>query len=108
MRVISPQSNMNISKRIYLNRLLIFRRMASDGSLTEWSHVARFQPTKGGTYLELPKELKAKKACRNIKNDNKCFAASITEAIFPRKKHAERYNELKRNMKKLNWDIIPC
>ena len=37
--------------------------------------VTRFQPTKGGTYLKLSKELKAHKACINVKNnDNKCFA----------------------------------
>ena len=70
--------------------------------------VARFQPTKGSTYIELPKELKAKKACRNMKNnDNNCFPASITEAIFLMKKDPQRYNdELKRNMKKLNWEGI--
>ena len=71
-------------------------------------NVAPFNPLSGGTYLDLPPELKNKHALLNGKNDDdKCFAASINAAIFRRKKNAESYNdELKKNMKKLNWEGI--
>ena len=70
--------------------------------------VARFQLTNGSTYIDLPKELKGKKACVNVKNnDNKCYAAAIAVAILRRKKNAERYDdELKRFMKTLIWEGI--
>ena len=72
-------------------------------------NVAKFSRFKGRSYVKLPDVLRNKKAFLNIKNyDNKCFAKSITEAIFPRNgKVANRDNaEFARNMLKLKWDGI--
>ena len=41
-------------------------------------HYDRYNPTRGGSYIELPKWIADKKSCINIKNeDNKCAKYSI-------------------------------
>ena len=43
----------------------------------------RYNPTRGGSYIELPEWIANQKACINIKNeDNKCFKYSILCAIL--------------------------
>jgi hypothetical protein len=71
-------------------------------------HYNRYNPTRGGSYIELPEWIANKKACINIKNeDNKCFKYSIlcaTSEIY-KKEHPERvthYTKLKEN--NINWN----
>jgi len=56
---------------------------------------SRYKPLKGSSYIDLPKFIKDKKACINIKNkDNKCFeyvlSAGLMENLPPT--HTDRVN----------------
>jgi hypothetical protein len=56
-------------------------------------HYNRYNPTRGGSYIELPKWIADKKACINIKNtDNKCFKYSILCGILETYKKITRRN----------------
>ena len=47
-------------------------------------NVARYQPMRGGSYMQLPAKLKNKKAVLNIQNrDNECIRWAIRAALFP-------------------------
>ena len=53
----------------------------------------KYDPIRASTYLPLPKELKAKKACLDIQNnDNECFLWSILASLHP----VQRRNNLTR------------
>ena len=56
-----------------------------DKILKAFINVARYQPMRGGSYMELPTKLKNKKAILNIQNrrDNECLRWSIRTALFP-------------------------
>ena len=48
------------------------------------SGLVKYDPMKASSYLPLPKELKAKKACLSIQNnDEKCFLWSILAFLHP-------------------------
>ena len=67
-------------------------------------HTAEFIPPRGSSYVELPKELKDKKAIINIQNkDNRCFIWCVLRALCPVKKNKERLDKtLKSNIETLN------
>ena len=47
-------------------------------------NVARYQPLRGGTYLDLPQKLKSKKAIINVKNrDSECLKWALRAALYP-------------------------
>ena len=71
-------------------------------------HTVIWDPLKAGSYINLPKELKNKKAIINMKNeDNKCFMWCVLRALNPKKKNAERVDEdLKSKEHTLNMDGI--
>ena len=47
-------------------------------------HMAKYSPTKGSSYIPLPKKLRDKKTIVNIQNkDNKCFMWSILADLHP-------------------------
>ena len=61
--------------------------------MVAYVNVARYQPLRGGTYLDLPPKLKNKKAIINVQNrDNECLKWSLRAALFPPKngKDAQR------------------
>ena len=59
-------------------------------------HTVEFNPTKGSSYIDLPKWIKDKKAIINIKNkDDKCFLWSVLRYLYPRDRDEERINDLK-------------
>ena len=54
-----------------------------DEILEAFINVAQYQPLRGGSYMELPKKLQAKKAIINVKNrDNQCLRWAIRAALF--------------------------
>ena len=66
-------------------------------------HTAEFNPTKGGSYIDLPKWIKDKKAIINIKNkDDKCFLWCILRYLYPRDRDEERIGDLKKYEDSLN------
>lgn len=70
----------------------------------------RFNPTRGGSYIEIPKYIADKKPCINIKNDdNKCCKYSVQCGFYKmyEKPHSERvthYNKL--NDTQITWEAM--
>ena len=70
---------------------------AEDGSAWQFKeveqleiHTTEHNPTKGSSYIDLPKWIKDKKAIINIKNkDNKCFLWCILRYLHPKERDAE-------------------
>ena len=71
-------------------------------------HTTRWEPVNAGSYIELPQELKNRKAIINMKNqDDKCFMWSVLRALNPKDKNAERIdNDLKNKVDTLNMEGI--
>ena len=71
-------------------------------------HTTRWEPVNAGSYIELPQELKNKKAIINMKNqDDKCFMWCVLRALNPKDKNAERIdNDLKSKVETLNMEGI--
>ena len=71
-------------------------------------HTTRWDPINAGSYIELPKALKNKNAIINMKNqDEKCFVWSVSRALNPKDKNAERVdNDLKSKEDTLNMKGI--
>ena len=47
-------------------------------------NIAKYQPLKGSSYVELPKYLQTKKAIVNVKNqDNECLKWALLSALHP-------------------------
>ena len=73
-------------------------------------HYDKYDPTRAGIYIDLPKFIKLKKACVNIKNkDSKCFKYCVQSVVYEilGKVHPEEmwhYNKLKDDI--LNWDGV--
>ena len=66
-----------------------------------------WDPIKGSSYIDLPPELKNKKAIINMKNgDNKCFLWSVLRGLNPKNDHPERINDLKSKENTLNMEGI--
>ena len=71
-------------------------------------HTTRWEPVNAGSYIELPQELKNKKAIINMKNqDNKCFMWSVLRALNLKDRDNERIdNDLKSKVETLNMEGI--
>ena len=62
------------------------------------------KPLTGGTYVELPKEIQAKKAVVNVKNtDNLCFVWSILASQHP-SQHSDRVSNYRPHLNTLKID----
>ena len=71
-------------------------------------HVDIWDPIKASSYIDLPDELKNKKAIINMKNeDNKCFLWCVLRALNPKNKDAGRIDgDLKSKENTLNMEGI--
>ena len=71
-------------------------------------HTTRWEPVNAGSYIELPQELKNRKAIINMKNqDDKCFMWSVLRALNLKDNHPERIdNDLKNKVDTLNMEGI--
>ena len=66
----------------------------------------KYNPTRGGKFITLPKWVSTKKACINIQNkDDKCFMCSAQCGIYKvyEKDHPERVSHYKKLTDTLNW-----
>ena len=71
-------------------------------------HISIWNPLNAGSYIDLPKELKNKKALINMKNeDNKCFLWCVLRALNPTDKNPDRIDkDLKSKTESLNMKNI--
>lgn len=54
-------------------------------------NINKYSPLRGSCFLELPKQIKNKKACINIRNDDDyCFVWAVIAALYPVQKNASR------------------
>ena len=73
-------------------------------------HYDKYDPTRAGSYIDLPEWIKLKKACIHIKNKvNKCFKYSVQSVVFdiintPHSQETFHYNKLNDNI--LNWEGV--
>ena len=67
-------------------------------------HTVEWVPLRGSSYIELPKELKDKKAIINMKNeDNRCFIWCVLRALYPFKEDRNKIDKtLKSKIETLN------
>ena len=57
-------------------------------------HTAKWDPLNAGSYIDLPPNLKNKKAIINMKNkDDKCFLWCVLRALNPVEKNKERVDK---------------
>ena len=57
-------------------------------------HTAKWDPLNAGSYIDLPPNLKNKKAIINMKNqDDKCFLWCVLRALNPKNNHPERVDK---------------
>ena len=75
--------------------------------------IKKYQPMHGGSsFIELPKSVKNKRACINVKNknDNECFKWSILAGLFshlyPQQKNKNRTSTYQTHEKELNFSGI--
>ena len=71
-------------------------------------HTTRWEPVNAGSYIELPQELKNRKAIINMKNqDDKCFMWCVLRALNLKDRDNERIdNDLKSKVDTLNMEGI--
>ena len=71
-------------------------------------HTSIWDPINAGSYIDLPKELKNKKAIINMKNeDNECFKWCVLRALYPKDRDAERIDkDLKSKQNSINMKGI--
>ncbi|XP_044741961.1 uncharacterized protein LOC123302932 [Chrysoperla carnea] len=54
-------------------------------------NINKYTPLLGSSYIELPTQIKRRKACINVKNnDDACFAWAVTSALYPVEKNHDR------------------
>ena len=69
----------------------------------------KYNPTRGGKFLALPRWVSLKHACINIQNkDDKCFKYSVQCGIYKvyEKDHPERVSHYNKITDTLNWDNV--
>lgn len=98
-------------KETILVRMSDFEEVGSGWSLIKvlnlTVHINKFVPLRGSSYIELPADIKAKKACINVQNeDNKCFLWSVLAALHPVEKDAYRPNKYMDHIDTLNLEGI--
>ena len=70
-------------------------------------NTVKYNPTKGSSYIDLPKWIKDKEAIINIKNrDDKCFLWSILRHLHPKEKNGQYLKDLRKYEFSLNTDGI--
>ncbi|XP_011867221.1 PREDICTED: uncharacterized protein LOC105561658, partial [Vollenhovia emeryi] len=70
-------------------------------------NINKYNPLHAGCYVELPREIKLKKAVINVQSkDNACFAWSVVDALHPAEKHTERESSYPDYITELNMQDI--
>lgn len=94
-----------------INKISSFEKKDSGWSLKEIKaldlNVNKFNPLRGTSYIELPKDIRTKKAVVNVKNsDNLCFKWALLSALYPVNKNVDRVSSYTANSNKLKFDGV--
>lgn len=93
------------------NKISSFEKKDSGWSLTKINYIElninKFNPLRGTSYIDLPKDIKLKKAVINVQNsDNLCFKWALLSALYPVKKHTERPTSYSAHVNMLKFDGV--
>lgn len=96
---------------VLLNRISEFEQKDSGWALDSICHidmnVNKFNPLRGSSYIDLPRDIKYKKAIINVKNnDCLCFKWALLSALYPSKKNSDRVTSYTIHAHKLNFENI--
>ena len=103
---------LKISNEIIMNKIGVWISEGSGWTVLSvdkhYVNVANYKPIDGSSYIDLPQELKSRKATINIKNeDNECFRWCHFRHLNPKKDHAERISQNDRKyVEKLDYSGI--
>jgi Rho termination factor, N-terminal domain/Recombination endonuclease VII len=103
--------NVQLAKRKIITDVDEFQRKGSGWTFNRVLgldiNISRYNPIKGSSYIELPKKLKAKKACINVQNDDEeCFRWAILSSLFTSTDNQNRTSKYKPYVNELNWNNI--
>ena len=71
---------------------------------TMYVNIAKYQPLKGSSYIDLPDYLKNKKAIVNVRNnDNKCLEWALLSSLYPAHDNPHRVSKYKDHENELNF-----
>lgn len=88
-----------------------FERKDSGWSLQHLSeldiNVGKFKPCRGTSFIELPHDIRSKKAVINVKNtDVLCFKWAVLSALYPAQNHSDRVTAYSQHSNKLKFNKI--
>ncbi|XP_043469797.1 uncharacterized protein LOC122503358 [Leptopilina heterotoma] len=70
-------------------------------------NVNKYNPMRASSYIDLPSQIKRKKACINVQNkDNECFKWAVLSALHPNVVRSDRVSNYKEFENELNFDGI--
>jgi hypothetical protein len=72
-------------------------------------NISKYAPLRGSSYINLPKEIKLKHCCINVKNkDNECFKWAVLSALHPvdHTSHPDRVSKYQEHCDKYDWTGI--
>ena len=93
------------------NKISEFEKKDSGWSLKKIRNidlnVNKFNPLRGSSYIDLPIDIKHKKAIINVKNnDVQCFKWAVLSALYPVTKNSDRVSSYIHNQNKLKFEKI--
>lgn len=94
------------------NKVSNFEKKDSGWSLKRIKYIDmninQFNPLRGSSYIDLPHDIKTKKAIINVQNyDHECLKWAILSALYPVKDSSQRVSSYIKNQNKLKFADIP-
>lgn len=94
-----------------VNKINNFEKKDSGWSLKQINclemNVNQFNPLRGTSYIDLPTDIRLKKAVINVKNaDNLCFKWALLSALYPARKNCDRVTSYSLHSNKLKFDGV--
>lgn len=101
----------NSLKETLEHRVIEFEKKDSGWSLKDIisldMNINKFNPLKGSSFIELPHDIRLKKAVINIKNaDVQCLKWALLSALYPAANHLDLISSYSKNENKLKFDGI--